>query len=160
MPAFFKTTNYRGPRDVSKGPFQYAFNIKLPFWVWMKDHPKVTQRFHNYMSGYRQGKASWMDPGFYPVKERLSRDLVDEKDAVLLVDVGGGLGHDLEEFKSKHPHLRGRLILQDLLDVVRRVERTERNEGIEIMGHNFFQPQVIRGKCQCSSRYILIVLMT
>lgn len=74
------------------------------------------------MSGYRQGKRSWMDEDFYPVSERLAGNSTPDKDTVLLVDVGGGLGHDLAELKAKHsdinPNVRGRLVLQDKADVI------------------------------------------
>ncbi len=53
-----------------------------------------------------------MDEGCYPLKERLQQDSQsDDKDLVFLVDVGGGLGHDLKELKAKHPGIRGRLVL-------------------------------------------------
>lgn len=72
------------------------------------------ERFNNYMSGYRQGKRSWMDEDFYPLKESLGYDTQShDKIDVFLVDVGGGLGHDIEELKAKHPGIRGRLVLQD-----------------------------------------------
>ena len=40
-----------------------------------------------------------MDRDFYPVKERLVKEMNASKDAVMLVDVGGGHGHDIEEFR-------------------------------------------------------------
>jgi hypothetical protein len=57
-----------------------------------------------------------MDLGFYPVKERLLDGA--NADGVLLVDVGGNIGHDIAEFHSKHPEAPGRLILQDLQPVL------------------------------------------
>ena len=143
IPAYLKKTSYKNPQDSLNGPFQYAHNTKLPLWTWMSERPDMTQCFNNYMTGYRQGKISWMDPDSYPVAEKLGRDLKDEKDAVLLVDVGGGLGHDLEEFKAKHPHIPGRLVLQDRPEVVRQIKKI--SQGIEATVHDFFTPQPIRG---------------
>ncbi len=80
--------------------------------MWLGERPEHFEHFNNYMSGYRQGKRSWMDEGCYPLKERLQQDSQsDDKDLVFLVDVGGGLGHDLKELKAKHPGIRGRLVL-------------------------------------------------
>ena len=77
------------------------------------------------MSGYRQGKRSWMDEGFYPVNERLSHDAQnDDENAVFLVDMGGGLGHDLEELKQKYPRIR-HLVLQDQPEVIGIPVRTQ-----------------------------------
>lgn len=92
------------------------------------------------MGGYRKGKASWMDPGFYPTEQL---GLAVKADDVLLVDVGGGLGHDLEELKAKHPQLPGRLVLQDRPEVVRQVQHV--SKGIELMEHDFFTEQPIKG---------------
>ena len=142
IPVYLNKTGYRNPHS-SNGPFQYAHNTKLSFWAWMNEHPDMAQRFNNYMSGYRQGKASWMDPDFYPVVEKLGRDLKDEKDAALLVDVGGSLGHDLEEFKAKHPRMPGRLVLQDRPEVIRQIKKL--SPGIEASAHDFFTPQPIQG---------------
>ena len=53
-----------------------------------------------------------MDEGSYPVAERL--DGVG-KDEVLLVDVGSGMGHDLQAFREKRSEgvVARRLLLQD-----------------------------------------------
>lgn len=73
------------------------------------------------MSGYRAGKPSWVDPGFYPVNERLCKGMKEGTDEVLLVDVGGGLGQDLESLKEKHAHVASRLILQDKAEVISQI---------------------------------------
>ena len=95
------------------------------------------------MAGYRQGKQSWAD--FYPVVDRLGKDLEADVDsnAVLLVDVGGGMGHDLEELKVKHPHLPGRLILQERQEVVSQIAAS--SSGVEATVHDFFTAQPIKG---------------
>ena len=120
------------------------------------------------MSGYRQGKRSWMDDDFYPVRERLVGSFVHDKDAVLLVDVGGGLGHDLAEFKTKHvdinPGVRARLILQDKPDVIGQI-KPETANGLELSGHDFFTEQPSRGKslllfsqaCTITHKFLLAV---
>lgn len=97
------------------------------------------------MSGYRQGKRSWMDPGFYPVNERLDNgSKKDSPDSVFLVDVGGGLGHDLEELKAKHANVSGSLVLQDQPDVIAQIGKA--SPGIELTVHDFFTPQPIKGE--------------
>lgn len=83
-----------------------------------------------------------MDRGFYPVEERLQLSSLVAKDAVLMVDVGGGMGHDLKEFQNKHPQIPGRLILQDRAEII---EKFEKAEGIEPMIHDFYTTQPIKG---------------
>ena len=64
---------------------------------------------------------------------------------VLLVDVGGNRGHDLVELRAKYPDLIGKMILQDLPDVVAHTSfEKDDNRIIEAMPHDFFQPQPVR----------------
>ena len=85
-----------------------------------------------------------MDEGCYPLKERLQQDSQsDDKDLVFLVDVGGGLGHDLKELKAKHPGIRGRLVLQDQPEVIAQIVMA--SDGIELTTHDFFTPQAVKG---------------
>lgn len=85
-----------------------------------------------------------MDDGFYPVEEKLGADFTEGN--VLLVDVGGGLGHDIEELKEKCLGLvqRGRLVLQDLEATVKAARRAR--PWIDAMVHNFFTPQPVKGR--------------
>ena len=85
-----------------------------------------------------------MDPGFYPVEERLGKGLKQGQDAVTLVDVGGGMGHDLAAFASKNPRISGRLILQDRPSVIGQI--SDPNPKFEPTAHDFFTPQPVKGK--------------
>jgi len=62
---------------------------------------------------------------------------------IFLVDVGGGLGHDLELLKEKHERLPGRLILQEKEEVLNQMPAT--NNVYEKMTHDFFTPQPVQG---------------
>lgn len=92
------------------------------------------------MAQQRMGhREEWFD--FYPVAERL---LVQEQDKVLLVDVGGGKGHDLVKFHEKHSELPGKLIVQDLPAVIDDISEPLPTR-IEAQKYDFFTPQPIRG---------------
>lgn len=82
---------------------------------YMIAHPPLGQQFNHHMSGYRQGRPSWMDRDFYPVKERLVKGMDASKDAVMLVDVGGGHGHDIEEFRYGRRNLITKCMLTKCL---------------------------------------------
>ncbi|KAI2604697.1 putative O-methyltransferase [Hypoxylon sp. NC1633] len=119
------TINYAHPTKLTDGPFQAAHKTELPFFAWLDQNPPYLQIFSSYMSAYRAGKPSWVDPGFYPVFERLVEgfDTKSGTDGVLLVDVGGGRGQDLQELR--------RSILS--------------GGGIfEATGHDFFTPQPVK----------------
>lgn len=69
------------------------------------------------------------------------------KDDVLLVDVGGSSGHDLVGFRSRHPDMAGRLVLQDLpkaIEAARAVGELKKMD-IEAFEHDFFTPEDIYG---------------
>lgn len=48
-----------------------------------------------------------MDPSIYPVQESLIHGAEAGSDAPFLVDIAGGLGHDLTEFKNRFPNYPG-----------------------------------------------------
>ncbi|KAF9696734.1 hypothetical protein EKO04_005172 [Ascochyta lentis] len=139
---YMERTNYETPSDAKAGPYQYAFDTKLNMFEYMHAHPPLGEQFNYHMSGYRQGRPSWMDHNFYPVEQRLINGIDTSSDAVLLVDVGGGLGHDLEEFRAKHPHAPGRLVLQDLPAVIKSIQKLDHK--IECMEHDFHAEQPLK----------------
>lgn len=100
------------------------------------------------MRGYRQGRLPWMAPGFFPVKERLIDGLDTSKDPVLLVDIGGSVGHDLEEFTKYHGDAPGKLILQDLPAVITEIK--DLNPRITPMEYDFHTEQPVKGTIRLS----------
>ena len=58
------------------------------------------------------------------------------------------MGQDLKDFQAKHPHLPGRLILQDLTSVIAQMPQ-DSNRGFEAMAHDFFTPQPVIGTLCC-----------
>ncbi|KAL9105135.1 MAG: hypothetical protein Q9187_008819 [Circinaria calcarea] len=143
LPAYLQSISYVHPTNIADGPFQYAHKTPAPFFVWLYERPELASCFNNYMSGYRAGKPSWVDPGFYPVEERLCNCMKQGKGEVWVVDVGGGLGHDLELLKQKYPHVPGRLVLQDKQEVIDQIPASE--TGFEKTAHDFFTPQPVKG---------------
>ena len=146
LPSYLKSTRYGNPEDSANGPFQYAYNTKSSFWDWKNEHPQLMVAFDNHMAGYAEGLPRWMDADFYPVVERLGHGLKagDPMTNTLIVDIGGGIGHDLAEFRTKHPDLPGRLVLQDLPETIKQIEKI--TEGIEPTIHDFFNRQPIEGE--------------
>lgn len=141
LPEFFARTDYKNPQDGFDCPFQYGHDTDQFFFDWIAERPELLASFSNHMAGYRQGRPSWMDVDFFPVEELLKGlDLTET--SPLLVDVGGGIGHDVEEFKAKFPGLRGRLIVQDLPGPI---AAAQKSPGIELMAHDFFTPQPVQG---------------
>jgi len=102
----------------------------------MDDH-EWKDPFQLYMSGFHEGRANWMD--FYPVEENLCTGA--RPDAVMFVDIGGGMGHEAVALKQRFPKLPGKFILQDLPQTVKGLHL----EGVETMAHDFLKTQTIKG---------------
>lgn len=154
MPEFLSSTQYQNPEDTNNGPFQYAH--KTPnHWVWLEQHPRVLQAFQDFIAGFREDRPNFMDPGFYPVEEHLLEGLRYDGDAAAFVDVGGGDGHALAEFKKKVPAWKGRLVLQEQESVVQIAKVQSHASVIEPTVHDFFKPESLKGARAYYMRHIL-----
>lgn len=157
FPKYFKETGYKQPVSLTDGPFQDAHKTELPFFEWLVATPPHLSHFDSFMSAYRAGKANWYNAGFYPVSERLIQGFDSSISDVLLVDVGGGRGHDLIDFASQHPR-PGRIILQDrepvIASVVENID-SEHERPFEAQAHDFFTPQPVKAARAYSLHSIL-----
>ena len=94
------------------------------------------------MSGQREGRADWLD--FFPFEKEILEGFDRGRDAVMAVDIGGGLGHEMLSLKKKFPNLPGKLIVQDLPRVIASIQ--DPNSAFEPMTHDFFTPQPVKGR--------------
>lgn len=138
LPEYLRVHNYANPQDYAKSPMQWAVGVSQ--FEWLAQDQRKQALFNSYMSSRREGKPSWFEA--YPM-ERVLDGAIMHEDAVLLVDVGGNHGHDLQRFYNRYPDAPGRLILQDLPSVV---SSGPRLKGIEAMGYSFFSPQPVKGQ--------------
>ncbi|KAJ5177092.1 OmtB [Penicillium canariense] len=112
-----------------------GFNTRLDFFPWAKQHPDHLKWFQSLMSVPREG--DWLDVFSVP---SLAQSFAT--DQVLFVDVGGNLGHQSARLRSRYPDLPGRIIVQDLPETIQNAPVVD---GVELMAHNFFEPQPIIG---------------
>ncbi|OHE92375.1 O-methyltransferase [Colletotrichum orchidophilum] len=68
--------------------------------------------------GVRSVGRIWMDTIFYPVTDRLINSADTSPVATSTIEVGGGIGHDLDEFFRKQSDAPCHHILQDLPHVL------------------------------------------
>ena len=106
------------------------------------------------MSAYRAGKANWYDLGFCPVADRLINGFDPKINDTLLVDVGGGRGHDLQLFAARHSAHPGRLVLQDREEVVSTIKNKDQLP-FHSQAHDFYTPQPIKAARAYSLHSIL-----
>jgi len=101
---------------------------------WLATKPRLQQAFNVVMTMSRTVRSQrWFD--FFPVEDKLR--LASTSDTVL-VDIGGGIGHDLIAFKQQYPSLPGKLILQEIPVVIDSIK--DLPAGIDATKHDFFVP--------------------
>ena len=145
LPEHLSKSQYMNPGNPADGAFQLGHGTKDHFFEYVSQRPERLSQFQHHMAGYRTGRPSWMDRNFYPVEDNLIKGARTEHDAVFLVDVGGGKGHDLQELYRKHPKLPGKLVLQDLGGVIEEAKASGLDGKIDPMEHDFFAKQPIIG---------------
>lgn len=142
LPAYLAKNKYKNPTDVLDAAFHTAHNTKDHFISFLATKPDFQRSFQTYMSGFDEGRTSWMD--FYPVERELAAGARQEQDAIMFVDIGGGMGHEAVALKKRFPHLPGRYVVQDLPQIV---EGQKLELGVESLAHDFFTPQPLKGIC-------------
>ena len=83
--------------------------------------------------------------GSFPFDEELGVEEIQETE-VVVVDVGDGRGQALETIKSAFPTLKGRMVLQDLSDVIKDAKTGGLPGFIEPMAASFFDRQPIESE--------------
>lgn len=120
--------------------FEYAHGSKSIF-EHLEKSPEQKQAFDDYMKSRRLINApQWFE--IYPAATEFANARKDT-DAILLVDIAGGPGQEIERFKQCNPNIPGRCILQDLPLTLQRIDKLY--EGIEAMAYDFFTPQPMKG---------------
>ena len=138
LPEYFEERGYQNPGDAYDGVFQYAHNTKQHRFDWTASRPRDQKAFNVLMTMARRNEsARWFD--YFPVDEKLR---VEDASGVAIVDIGGGVGHDLIALQKAHPALQGKFVLEDLSVVVSSVK--ELPQGIEALAHDMFTPQPVK----------------
>ncbi|KAJ5706777.1 hypothetical protein N7488_006578 [Penicillium malachiteum] len=137
LPEFLAQTKYQDITSPVHTPLQKAFNTELPGFLWAQTQPEVFRHFNQFMMAQHADMPHWLD--LYPIEQRCEGVAPEQ---ALFVDVGGGIGHQCVALREKLPASQNKVILQDL-DVV--VAQAIKHEGVEVMPHDFMQPQPVTG---------------
>ncbi|KAH8812941.1 S-adenosyl-L-methionine-dependent methyltransferase [Xylogone sp. PMI_703] len=145
LPKFLSKTEYKNPEDSLHSAFQSGHNTSLHLFEYLAQHLESQTHFNNHMLGYTIERARWTDPACVPIRDLLKpKDKSKHHDGpVLLVDIAGGIGRDITAFREEHSDIPGRLVLQELPEVIN--QATELPQEIELMVHDMFTRQPIQG---------------
>lgn len=102
----------------------------------------LKRAFDSYMPIRRNGlRIPWHE--IYPAATELDVPGYAEPDEPpLLVDVGGNTGYESASFKVANPHIKGRVVVQDLAETL---NSSVAPEGVERQVYDCFTPQPIKG---------------
>lgn len=145
MPCFFKMPDYlaandwKMPTTNTNNPWTFTHNSGgVPFWQFLEQFPKRGANFNRSMEGL--SRHTMWTIGLFPWQEEFSQAGTSD-DTVVVVDIGGGRGHVAQRIKElMGPDVKGRIVVEDLPEVVK-----DALPGVEVVGHDFFQPQPIKG---------------
>jgi hypothetical protein len=146
LPAYLKQTGFRNPTDVNDCNFQFWQGDKTAnMFAYVGTNPALTADFNDAMECHsKYNLTPWVD-----VYDTDSVVAAARPGVPLVVDVGGGKGHDLKKFLARHPDAcaasPGSLVLQDLPDILKGVEAELATPAIEVQPHDFFTPQPVKG---------------
>ncbi|KAK1077489.1 hypothetical protein LTR48_008760, partial [Friedmanniomyces endolithicus] len=122
-------------------PFQFARKTELDnHKYYAVVRPETMKTFQVFMDGLYGGpaRAPWWT--WYPIEEVLAVD-----SDVAFVDVAGGNGHQTAGLLRAYPGVKGRLIVQDLPEVIEGIKVLD--SRIERMPYDFLtpQPETVKG---------------
>lgn len=137
LPRYFEKIRYANPQNALIDPVK-DFTGGLSVWEYLQNNEGWSDVFGRFM------KASAKLRGDITGHLEGLQLTCDQDDSVLLVDIGGSIGHDLISFRQRYKEARGRLILQELPHVIKSAPSLD-NHGIEKMSYDFFTPQPVKG---------------
>lgn len=141
-----KDSGFVAPKVATDGAFQRARGIvgTPTFQHWANTDPASLAQLSTWMNSQQKHRLNW--DFWFPVETEVFAEPVDDNTA-LIVDVGGGLGHDLNAFATRNPSRRMRLVNEDLPEVIRQAKEQSQDldARIELVEQDFFKPQVVKG---------------
>ncbi|KAG2419495.1 hypothetical protein HFD88_004291 [Aspergillus terreus] len=142
FPHFLRRTNYRNPSNPNETAFHQGMQTDQDLFKWLESNPDYSVNFNMWMSTQRETKPIFLDVLDFPSEIGPS-----DGSTVLFVDIGGSRGHQSIALRQRYPDLPGRVVVQDIPHVVAEVTANPLPgfENIEIMEHDMFTPQPLKG---------------
>ena len=145
IPKFLATTSYRNPS--ASAPFNLAYKTDQPVFEWRKHNPENAKAGQAFMAAQRTGQRSIWEGDRVPLSDLSLSGSELDAGRVLLVDVGGGFGHQCIDLRRLNPDIKGHMITQDLPLVHNMLDNADELKALDIepMEHDFMKPQPVHG---------------
>ncbi|KAK7454351.1 hypothetical protein CaCOL14_005526 [Colletotrichum acutatum] len=140
LPDHLAEKGYKDPSDPADTILRKSTGHNGDLWSFLSENPKIGEMFNIVQKASTNKEPPWMD--MYP-----HRNLVDGSDPSLplLVDIGGGIGHDLSRFYKAYPNEGSRLYLEDLQSVISDAKnKALLPDTVKQVEYSFFEPQPVK----------------
>ncbi|RAH65229.1 S-adenosyl-L-methionine-dependent methyltransferase, partial [Aspergillus aculeatinus CBS 121060] len=144
LPDFLETHKWQNPVDAQPTLFGFAHQTDQTMFEWLESQPEQRAIFAAFQSSTAALAVCQLQPFLRSLLTAPPEDPSNDKTReVTLVDVGGGRGAVLRQVSDElDPPPRGRIVLQDLPQVLEGVDGGHR---VEVMPYSFLQPQPVHG---------------
>jgi hypothetical protein len=144
MTTWGKEHQWTAPERSTDGPFQQARGIvgTTTFQHMVKSEPHLLSNLSALMKVIQRDRLNWS--AWFPRDVLFPKDGVDP-DVPFMVDVGGGLGHDLMGLAGRYPDVKMKLVVEDLPSVIAEAREEKLDSRIELVEHDFFQRNPVKG---------------
>lgn len=151
LPVFSRLSEYfadrplTNPDDPLHQPICWAHNMDGSNWI------EVLARKPENMAVFAKMMGSAWDfapaVGIYPFGEELkaASDQAMAEDKPFMVDIGSSAGDTMKTIRQHFPELKGKMIVQDIPQVIHHIPAGHLPPGIEPQVHDFWTPQPIKG---------------
>ena len=146
FPEYLQERNYRNPTNKDDSLWKYGMDTTDHYFEYINrpGRERAAEAFHNHMRFKTLGLKWHEMPN---IMTSVFGDYTASAEDVSIVDVGGSSGHDLVSFRTHHPNVPGRLVLQDLPEAISAAKAAGELQArnIEAMEHDFFTPEPVTG---------------
>ena len=149
LPEYLASIDFCNPKDPECSLFHFALGTNMNMFQWLRTQPQLLATFTDYNAAAAKIQADSIQAGisslFPEVADITTADDSTrfKRDHVIIVDIGCGHGRAVAEFRKDRQDLRGRIVVQDLPEVI---ENRPFVDWIEKMAHYFLLPQPIKGE--------------
>lgn len=133
LPDHLREAGYRN--RAAGSALQKGLAAEQGMFPWLKQHPDVLADFQNLM-GIPKESNGW---DVIPLDALLGANYPGP----VLVDIGGSTGQQAKLLVTQHPELAGRVVVQDREETIKGAPASK---DVELMAHDFFNPQPVKGK--------------
>jgi demethylsterigmatocystin 6-O-methyltransferase len=158
LPEFLANSKYVNPATSENTPAHLAFNHRGDLSTWFATHPAHAGAAFGFFATQRADQQGCFTHA--PLAEYALQQSDQDKERVLLCDVGGGAGHQCLAFRAQRPELKGLLAVTELpIMIDQQDQEALRSEDIFSLADDFFQagdyPTVVQGAKMYYLRNIL-----